>query len=136
MESKSMKDLLDIMDILISEEKGCEWVRQQDFKSLKRYVIEEANEVIAAVDQNDDRALLDELGDLLLQVVFYAAVAQRDKKFTFEDVVFAICKKLRRRNAHIFDKDIAKQYASHPDKSAFACEQWERIKRLEKEGKI
>ena len=93
--------LVDVMKRLRGQE-GCPWDREQNHESLKPYLIEEAYEVLDAIDKNDDRALMEELGDLLLQVVFHAQIAAEENRFTIEDVAGTIVGKLKRRHPHVF----------------------------------
>jgi len=81
---------------------GCPWDREQSFESLRKYVLEEACEVIDAIDGGKPEAMQDELGDLLLQVVFLGELARRDGKFGPDDVVRSIVEKLVRRHPHVF----------------------------------
>lgn len=94
--------LLTIMARLRSPQGGCPWDLQQTFASIAPYTIEEAYEVADAIDRGDLDDLKDELGDLLLQVVFHARMAQEAGAFTFGDVVQAICDKMTRRHPHVF----------------------------------
>ena len=94
--------LLDIMARLRDPERGCPWDLEQDFSTIAPYTIEEAYEVADAIDRNDMAALQDELGDLLLQVVFHARMAQEQGAFGFADVVAAISDKMVRRHPHVF----------------------------------
>ncbi|HET7558827.1 MAG TPA: MazG nucleotide pyrophosphohydrolase domain-containing protein, partial [Limnochordia bacterium] len=97
----SLARLVDIMARLRAPD-GCPWDREQTHRSLVRYAIEEAYEVSAAVDQGEAHALCDELGDLLLQVVFHAQIAAEANTFNIDDVIEAICAKLIRRHPHVF----------------------------------
>ena len=94
--------LLDIMARLRDPQNGCPWDLAQDFSSIAPYTIEEAYEVADAIDRNDLPELKDELGDLLLQVVFHAQMASEQGAFDFGDVVASICHKMTRRHPHIF----------------------------------
>ena len=94
-------DLVEIMARLRAPG-GCPWDREQSYESLRSYVIEEAYEVVDAIDGQDHRELAEELGDLLLQVVFLAQLGTEDERFTVDDVVQAICAKLIRRHPHVF----------------------------------
>jgi nucleoside triphosphate diphosphatase len=94
--------LMQIMARLRDPTLGCEWDRQQTFASIAPYTIEEAYEVADAIARGDMAALADELGDLLLQVVFHAHMAQEAGQFTLRDVVAGICAKMERRHPHIF----------------------------------
>lgn len=94
--------LLEIMRRLRDPSDGCEWDKVQTFKTVAPYTIEEAYEVADAIERDDMDALKDELGDLLLQVVFHSQIAADDNKFDFHDVVNTICDKMTRRHPHIF----------------------------------
>ena len=98
----SINKLLDIMRQLRDPQTGCPWDLEQDFKSIAPYTIEEAYEVADAIERNDLDDLKDELGDLLLQVVFHSQMAQEAEEFNFDDVVDAICDKMTRRHPHVF----------------------------------
>jgi MazG family protein len=93
--------LVAIMQLLLAPD-GCPWDREQSYESLRKYVLEEACEVIDAIDSGDRDALKDELGDLALQVVFLGELARRDGAFGPDDVVRAITEKLVRRHPHVF----------------------------------
>jgi ATP diphosphatase len=100
--------LLAIMAQLRDPERGCPWDREQDFASIAPYTIEEAYEVADAIGRTDMAALKDELGDLLLQVVFHARMAEEAGVFAFDDVAAAIADKMVRRHPHVFgDVEIA-----------------------------
>lgn len=119
-----------IVDIMarLRGEGGCPWDRKQDIRSLRPYVLEEAYEVAGAIDEGDMDHLCEELGDLLLQVVFQARIAQEHGAFDFNDVVESISEKLIRRHPHIFgDVD-----ADTPEK---VLRNWEYIKQQEKAAK-
>jgi ATP diphosphatase len=99
---KNTQNLLNIMSRLRQPEDGCAWDLKQDFTSLIPYLIEEAYEVIDAIERNDVDDLRSELGDLLLQVAFHAQIADEQGLFNFEQVSAGICDKLIRRHPHIF----------------------------------
>jgi nucleoside triphosphate diphosphatase len=101
-ETPSIDRLLAIMARLRDPERGCEWDLAQDFASIAPYTIEEAYEVADAIARDDMGELKDELGDLLLQVVFHARMAEEAGLFTFNDVAAAICAKMETRHPHIF----------------------------------
>jgi tetrapyrrole methylase family protein/MazG family protein len=104
---------------------GCPWDAEQTHESLTRYLLEETYEVIEAIDEKSPQHLKEELGDLLLQPVFHAAIAEEAGEFTIDDVISSLCEKLIRRHPHVFgDMEIK-------DSSA-QIENWERIKRQEK----
>ena len=94
--------LLEIMRRLRDPHDGCEWDKVQTFQTIAPYTIEEAYEVADAIERDDMDALKDELGDLLLQVVFHSQIATDTGQFGFDDVVTAICEKMTRRHPHIF----------------------------------
>ncbi len=98
----SIDNLLDIMKALRDPQSGCPWDLEQDFRSIYPYTIEEAYEVADAIDRQDWPGLQDELGDLLLQVVFHAQMAAERGWFAFADVVDAITAKMTRRHPHVF----------------------------------
>ncbi len=95
-------DLLAIMARLRDRQRGCPWDVEQTFDSIAPYTIEEAYEVADAIDRRDFAHLREELGDLLLQVVFHARMAEEAGHFAFDDVVGAICDKMVRRHPHVF----------------------------------
>lgn len=98
-----IQSLIDIMARLRDPNGGCPWDVKQNFSTVAPYTIEEAYEVADAIDRNDMPDLKDELGDLLLQVVFHARMAEEAGHFTFPDVVESICDKMIRRHPHVFD---------------------------------
>jgi nucleoside triphosphate diphosphatase len=100
--SRDIARLLDIMAALRTPGSGCPWDLEQDFSTIAPYALEEAYEVADAIARNDLNDLRDELGDLLLQVVFHARMAQEQEAFDFGDVVQAITEKLIRRHPHVF----------------------------------
>src|SRR6201982_1815982 len=124
--SRDISRLLEIMAQLRNPDSGCPWDLEQDFSTIAPYTIEEAYEVADAIERKDLEDLRDELGDLLLQVVYHARMAEEQNAFAFGDVVEAITRKLIRRHPHVFaDKD--GNIAPAGVKSA-----WERIKAEEK----
>jgi tetrapyrrole methylase family protein / MazG family protein len=116
--------LVDVMARLRAPD-GCPWDREQDHQSLKPYLIEEAYEVLEAID-NEDGELCSELGDVLLQVVFHAQVATEDKRFDIDDVCQAIVDKLIRRHPHVFGD-------TKVDDSEHVVTNWEAIKKQERQ---
>ncbi len=121
-------DLLRIMATLRNPDGGCPWDREQNFDTIAPYTIEEAYEVADAIDRRDYAALCEELGDLLLQVVFHARMAEEDGYFDFGDVVGAICRKMVARHPHVF----ADATFESSDAQTAA---WERIKSEERAAK-
>ena len=117
-------DLVEILDILRGEN-GCPWDREQTHKSLRKYLIEEAYEAVGAIDEGDIDALANELGDVLLQVVFHANVGKSHGDFAIGDVTSNICRKMIYRHAHIFGND---KCATAQEVTA----NWEKLKKAEK----
>jgi len=104
---------------------GCPWDAEQSHESLKRYLLEEAYEVIEAIDAKDPAHLKEELGDLLLQPVFHAAIAEEQGQFTMDDILDAINEKLVRRHPHVFGNEVI-------ESSEAQVANWEKIKKNEK----
>jgi len=102
-EASTIFDLIGIMDRLRAED-GCPWDRQQTHQSLRQYLVEEAYEVVSAIDSGNDQSLCDELGDLLLQVVFHSQIAREENRFDFSSIVDSIIAKMIRRHPHVFGK--------------------------------
>jgi len=123
--STDIARLLEIMAALRTPETGCPWDLEQDFSTIAPYTIEEAYEVADAIERNDLEDLRDELGDLLLQVVFHARMAEEQGEFDFGQVVEAICRKMIRRHPHVFGDAEARSAGSVKG-------MWERIKAEEK----
>jgi ATP diphosphatase len=126
--SRDITGLLDLMARLRTPETGCPWDLQQTFATIAPYTIEEAYEVADAIARGDVDDLKDELGDLLLQVVFHARMAEEARQFTFADVVLAITEKLIRRHPHVFGdaRELAPEEVKHL---------WEEIKGEERRAK-
>ncbi|NEV62415.1 nucleoside triphosphate pyrophosphohydrolase [Thiorhodococcus minor] len=121
-------ELLSIMARLRDPEGGCPWDLEQTFRTILPFTLEEAYEVAEAIEQGDLQALRDELGDLLLQVVFHARMAEEQGGFDFFDVVRSICDKMVRRHPHVFgETDLGDSAAVHAS--------WERIKAEERAEK-
>lgn len=127
--SRDITRLLDIMTALRQPETGCPWDVEQDFESIKPYTIEEAYEVADAIERNDPEDLCDELGDLLLQVVFHAQMADEQGLFKFDDVVMAITSKMVRRHPHVFAQGDAKTGSDVKIR-------WDEIKADEKQQRV
>lgn len=117
-------DLIAVMDKLRGRN-GCPWDKEQTHESLKRYLVEESYEVLEAIDDEDMNSLYDELGDVLLQVVFHSKIAQQYSEFDISDVTTAICVKMISRHTHIFGNDIAHTPSD-------VINNWEGIKKQEK----
>jgi len=131
--SNTIEDLLRIMATLRDPVRGCPWDVKQDFATIAPYTIEEAYEVADAIDRKDYADLRDELGDLLLQVVFHARMAEEAGHFAFADVIDAICAKMLRRHPHVFP-DADGKLLSVEDADAQTAA-WEELKRRERMNK-
>ena len=124
---KSLTRLVEIMQRLLSPT-GCPWDREQTLQTLRPYVIEEAHEVVDAIDGGSPQELREELGDLLLQIVFQSELARAQGWFGPDDVVNAICDKLVRRHPHVFGDAVVRD-------SDEVLANWEAIKAEEKRGR-
>jgi MazG family protein len=122
----AINDLLKVMAKLRSPT-GCPWDREQSHLTLRRHAIEEVYELIDAIEARDDHEMAEELGDLLLQVVFHCQLARERGAFDFEKVCRLIVKKLIRRHPHVFGKTKVKNVDE-------VWANWEKIKRAEKQG--
>ena len=120
--------LSDIMAKLRDAENGCPWDVEQDFASIAPYTIEEAYEVADAIERDDMADLKDELGDLLLQVVFHSQMASEAGHFTLQQVIDGICDKMIRRHPHVFRDGDA-------DDAGDVVRNWEQIKADERARK-
>ena len=123
----TFEDLITIVEILRSE-KGCPWDREQDHKSIRKDFIEETYEVIEAIDTENSELLREELGDVLLQIVFHARIEEEQGRFDIDGVANDICVKLVHRHPHVFGDAFA-------DTSEKVLSNWEKIKSEEKERK-
>lgn len=126
--SQDISRLIEIMAALRNPESGCPWDIEQDFATIAPYTIEEAYEVADAIARGDLDDLRDELGDLLLQVVYHARMAEEAGEFSFGDVVEAITKKMIHRHPHVFGDETARS-------AGMAKGMWEKIKAEEKAEK-
>lgn len=117
--------LVELMQRLLADD-GCPWDREQTFETLRKYCVEEAHEVVDAIDSGDREAIREELGDLLLQVVFQAELGRKEGRFGPDDVVKGICDKLVRRHPHVFG-DLTVDGADQ------VLQNWEAIKLAENE---
>ncbi len=127
MAGAKLAELVEIMRRLLAPD-GCPWDREQTLETLRPFVIEEAHEVVDAIDRKDLEDLCEELGDLQLQIVFQAALAERAGAFGIDDVVSAICTKMVRRHPHVFGDEDAKD-------SGEVLARWEELKAKEKAGR-
>lgn len=122
---KTFDKLIDIMNRLRNPEKGCPWDLKQTPESLKEYILEETHEVLEAIDGKNPLNIKEELGDLLLQIVFMSQIFSEKGDFNIEDVITAISDKLIRRHPHIFGNGSAKTAEE-------VKQNWEKIKQKEK----
>src|SRR5262245_12809297 len=125
---KTIADLLDVMAALRQPGTGCPWDLEQNFASIAPYTIEEAYEVADAIARGDRANLKEELGDLLLQVVYHSRLAEEERAFDFADVVDGITTKMIRRHPHVFGDEAVRTAGA-------AKGFWERIKAEEKAAK-
>ncbi len=125
MSKTSMEKLLEIMRQLRDPENGCEWDKKQSFKSLLPYLDEEAKEVANAIEKEDYKNLQEELGDLLLQIIFHSEIAKEKKLFSFDDVVRTLSDKLIRRHPYVFN-------SKRKHTAAEQAKIWQQIKAEEK----
>ena len=123
---KEIEELLSIMSILRDPQSGCDWDKKQTFESLINHTIEETYEVIDAIKSKKTKNIIEELGDLLLQIVFYAQIANEKNLFNFFDIVKTINKKMIRRHPHVFNSNKNKISIDQINKN------WEEIKKIEK----
>ncbi len=126
--AKAFRELVSVIKALRTPGTGCPWDLEQDHRSLRPYILEEAQEVIEAIDQGDDRSMREELGDLLLQVVLHAQLADDRGAFTITEVVQGITEKMIRRHPHVFG-------SIRVSDSAEVKRLWEQIKAAEREAK-
>ncbi|PPR76828.1 MAG: Nucleoside triphosphate pyrophosphohydrolase [Alphaproteobacteria bacterium MarineAlpha2_Bin1] len=123
---KEIEELLSIMSTLRDTKKGCDWDKNQTFDSLIDYTIEETYEVIDAIRSKKIKNIIEELGDLLFQIVFYAQIANEKNMFNFFDVVRSINEKMIRRHPHIFNSNEKNLSIEEIN------QKWEEIKNIEK----
>ena len=124
---KSINKIRKIIQILRDPDDGCPWDLKQNFNSLAPYTIEEAYELVDAIEQNDIKSIKSELGDLLLQIILISQIASDNHYFNFDDVAEDISEKMIRRHPQIFDYSY--------DLNDFPQDSWERIKNIEKSKK-
>jgi NTP pyrophosphatase (non-canonical NTP hydrolase) len=122
----AIAELLAVMARLRAPD-GCPWDREQDHRTLRYHAIEEVYELLDAIEAGDDAEMAEELGDLLLQIVFHCQMAAERQAFTFEDVARGLVRKLIHRHPHVFGDAEARTAAA-------VWEQWDRLKHAEKQG--
>ncbi len=120
-------ELIRVMALLRSPQ-GCPWDKRQTHQTLKKYLREETREVLEAIDEGDPEHLQEELGDVLLQVVFHAQIARENGEFDIKDVIRGLTRKLKRRHPHVFGKVKVKDAAE-------VVRNWHAIKKKEKADK-
>jgi XTP/dITP diphosphohydrolase len=120
--------LLELVEVMARLRRECAWKAGQTHESLARYLLEETYETLEAIETGDDAHLREELGDLLLQILFHAVIAEEQGRFDIDDVAADLVVKLRRRNPHVFDPE--RSDAADPEA---INDQWERIKAEEKQ---
>lgn len=121
----TFEELVEILKILRSDH-GCPWDREQTHESIKNDTLEEAYELVEAIDNKDDANMAEELGDLLLHVVFHSQIGADEGRFTIEDVLRSIIDKMIRRHPHVFHDEVAED-------SDEVLRQWDAIKKVEKD---
>lgn len=135
----SLKDLLNLMARLRDPETGCPWDLKQTRESLVPHTLEEVYEVVECIEEKDIEHLKEELGDLLLQIIFYARLAEEEQRYNFADIVDTLTNKLVTRHPHIFPE--GKLYATSasstekPQSATEVSQLWERVKAAERELK-
>ena len=127
-EKRRFEDLVALMARLRGPD-GCPWDREQDARSLRTYLLEEAYEVLDAIEADDPQALQDELGDLLLQVIFHAQIAREQGRFSIDDVLTRLHEKLVRRHPHVFG-------AVKVENAEQVVTNWEGLKAAERQAHI
>ena len=126
--------LLELVEVMARLRRECAWKAGQTHESLARYLLEETYETLEAIETGDDAHLREELGDLLLQILFHAVIAEEQGRFDIDDVAGDLVVKLRRRNPHVFDPGHAGVSTGSASGDAEAInEQWERTKAEEKQ---
>jgi ATP diphosphatase len=132
-----IEDLRYLMRRLRDPKSGCPWDLKQNFQSLTSHTIEEAYEVVDAIEQDDMSHLSEELGDLLFQIIFYSQLAEEQSQFSFDDIISTITQKLIRRHPHVFPEGtIESSRVSLADEEIVEIKRvWEEIKRQERTDK-
>ena len=124
--SKKFDELVRVFEALNSPN-GCAWDRKQTHKSLLKYLREESREFIDEVNAGDIKNMKEELGDILLQVMFHAQIAKKQDEFTINDVIDTLIKKLKRRHPHVFGNKKVKSVSE-------ILTNWDKIKKMEKKN--
>lgn len=124
--------LLELVEVMARLRRECAWKAGQTHESLARYLLEETYETLEAIESGDDAHLREELGDLLLQILFHAVIAEESGRFDIDDVAADLVVKLHSRNPHVFDPSSSEVSAGSTTAEAIN-EQWEQIKAEEKQ---
>ena len=124
---EAFDELLDIADILHGPD-GCPWDKKQTFESLRPYVLEEAHELLEAIDEKDMPGMVEELGDILFQVIFFGKLGEKDDSFSIEDIITSVSEKLVNRHPHVFGEE-------HADSPDDVIHHWEKAKSQEKKNR-
>lgn len=128
-EPHTLDELISIVHALRDKEYGCSWDSTQTHESLKKCLQDESEEVYEAIDNNDDENLCEELGDVMLQVLLHAELADERHAFNMEDVINMLADKLIRRHPHVFGNE------ERPETPEAALELWKKVKKQEKDLK-
>ena len=123
----NISDLIEVMKALRDPQTGCPWDIKQSSASIAAYTLEETHEALDAIERNDMENLKEELGDLLFHIVFHARIAEEQGHFNFDDIVYGIVSKMKRRHPHVFDADRDNQISDDDLR-----EQWHELKQQEK----
>ncbi len=123
----SINELIEVMRALRDPQNGCPWDIGQTSVSIAPYTLEETHELLDAIERNDTDNLKEELGDLLFNIVFHARIAEEQGLFNFDDIVYGIVSKMKRRHPHVFEADCSSQISDED-----LGKQWQRLKKQEK----
>ncbi|MFA9419741.1 MAG: nucleoside triphosphate pyrophosphohydrolase [Gammaproteobacteria bacterium] len=123
----SIDDLIEVMRALRDPQSGCPWDIRQTSTSIAPYTLEETHELLDAIERNDTENLKEELGDLLFNIVFHARIAEEQGLFKFDDIVYGIVSKMKRRHPHVFEADRSSSISDED-----LSKQWQALKKQEK----
>lgn len=124
---KEFDELISIADSLHGPN-GCPWDKKQTFRSLRPHVLEEVHELLDAIDEDDAKGMAEELGDILFQIIFFAKLGEKSKRYSLKEIITTVSEKLVRRHPHVFGDVEAKT----PDE---VVHHWERVKKEEKKDR-
>ncbi len=124
---KEFDELVDIADALHGPS-GCLWDKEQTFQSLRPHVLEEVHELLEAIDDDDAKGMVEELGDVLFQILFFAKLGEKSSRYNLKDIIEVVSEKLIRRHPHVFG-DVK------VENSEEVIHHWERVKKEEKKGR-